>query len=62
MPRKTRHRDVSEVETARAFVLGDRLDLRHDQVDDARRDDATLLGVEDDILVPGWMIFWTGNL
>ena len=62
MPRKTRHRDVSEIKTARALVLGDGLNFRHNEFDDARGDDAAALVVEQHVMVARGMVLWACDL
>ena len=61
LPSKTRHLDISEIETTTPIVLDNGCGSPHDLIDDARRDDEALLVREENILL-ALAINWSARL
>ena len=61
LPSKTRHLDISEIETTTPIVLDNGCGSSHDLVDDARRNNEALLVREEHVL-SAFAIRWSARL
>jgi hypothetical protein len=61
LPDKIRHGEITEIQVAISVIPGDRTDLFHDCIDDARRNDEASFVVKQHILI-SVSIVWASDL